>query len=218
MSPESESNQEGRIVSRWLGRLDYRSAKTLMLELVEERARDETPDTLLLVEHPPVYTRGRAEAAEDVLDPAIEIIDVERGGRITFHGPGQLVAYPIVRLWGKGRDLHRFLRLLEDVLIDCLAAFGLEGSRDPLGTGVFVSGKKIASIGIAIRRWVTFHGIALNVSTDLRAFERIRPCGFDADLMTNLALELGREPKLSEVAARLEEAMQERLAEYGSRS
>jgi len=120
-----------------------------------------------------------------------------------------------VQLRDKGRDLHRFLRLLEDVVIDTLAAWDVTATRDPRGTGVFVGQKKIASIGIAVRRWVTFHGLALNVTTDLAAFTPIRPCGFSADIMTNLEVELGgAAPPLSKVETEMTGAFRRRFAEY----
>lgn len=200
---------------RRLGRREYGPCLALMRALVEERARGSIEDTLLLVEHEPVYTAGRRRAEQDVLQDELEVVAVERGGRVTYHGPGQVVAYPIVKLEGARRDLHAWLRLLEDVMIDCLGAFGLSGTRDPMGTGVFVGGRKIGSIGIAVKRWVTFHGLALNVATDLAAFTAIRPCGFEPELMTSLAEEIGsrRVPSLDEVGDRIVEAFRSRLEE-----
>ncbi len=160
-----------------LGHQPYLKTLQRMREMVQLRARDEIPDCLLLVEHDPVVTAGRRADPSDVLDPGIEVVEIERGGRHTYHGPGQLVAYPICKLEGRARDLHAFLHLLEDVLIACLAEFGIQAGRNELGTGVYVEGRKIASIGIAVRRWVTYHGLALNVRTELSAFRAIRPCG-----------------------------------------
>jgi lipoate-protein ligase B len=186
---------------RRLGRVSYRGCLEQMRALVDARAKGAIRDTLLLVEHDAVFTAGRRDAAEDLVDTSIEVVQIERGGRITYHGPGQLVAYPIVALEGARRDLHAWLRLLEDVIIDTLSRWTLVGRRDPKGTGVFVEDRKIASIGIAVRRWISFHGLALNVTTDLDAFTAIRPCGFDSDVMTSLERELGaaHTPTLTEV-------------------
>ena len=117
---------------------------------------------------------------------------MERGGDVTWHGPGQLVAYPICKLEGEDRDLHRWLRTLEDVMIDTVSAVGLRGERDPRNTGVWVGGKKVGSLGIACRRWVTWHGLALNVNPELAWFRRINPCGLESALLSSLAVESGR--------------------------
>src|SRR5262249_53704909 len=141
--------------------------------LVESRQKDESPDTLVLVEHPHVFTLGRSRAAHDnVLAPGdVEVVEIERGGDVTYHGPGQIVAYPIVRLDGAERDLHKFLRNLEQAVIVTCARFGLHADREPGKTGVWTgppgARRKLCSIGIACRKWVTFHGLALNVTTDL---------------------------------------------------
>jgi lipoyl(octanoyl) transferase len=184
-----------------LGRLDYPAAHRRQLEVHGARKRGEIDDTLLLVEHPHVYTLGRRrEAAANVLDPGdVPVIEVERGGDVTYHGPGQLVAYPIMLLGDGERDLHRFLRNLEEAIIATLAAFGLEAGRVEGATGVWRDGRKLASIGIACRRWITFHGLALNVACDLSYFHRINPCGFDAAVMTSMTAELGRALTVAEV-------------------
>jgi lipoyl(octanoyl) transferase len=174
---------------------------------VQARQRGERADALLLVEHPHVITVGRRLGAlANLLQPGeVEVIEVERGGDVTYHGPGQAVAYPILALGEGERDLHRFLRNLEEGMILTLARFGIEGAREPGKTGVWVGGgaRKIASIGIACRKWVTFHGLALNVTTDLAYFARIQPCGFDSRVMTSMAAELGREIDLGAVKAAL---------------
>jgi lipoyl(octanoyl) transferase len=132
------------------------------------------------------------------------VVEVERGGDVTYHGPGQIVAYPILLLEEGERDLHRFLRNLEEGMIRTLARWELSAGREPGKTGVWIEGRrKIASIGIACRKWVTFHGLALNVTTDLGYFARIQPCGFDATVMTSMARELGRDVSLAEVRAAL---------------
>src|SRR5262249_28523988 len=152
------------------------------------------PDTLILVEHPHVITLGRArDARANLVAPGdVPVVEIERGGDVTYHGPGQLVAYPIVALGDGERDLHRFLRSLEDGIIGTLAALGVAAGRRAGATGVWVDGRKVASIGISCRRWVTFHGLALNVATDLGYFARINPCGFDAAVMTSVAELTGR--------------------------
>jgi lipoyl(octanoyl) transferase len=177
-----------------LGTLPYRRAHETQLEVLAERQRDERADTLLLVEHPHVITLGRRrEAAGNVLAAGdVEVVPIERGGDVTYHGPGQLVAYPIVSLREGERDLHRFLRNLEEAMILTVARYGLDAGREEGKTGVWCQGRKLASIGIACRRWVTFHGLALNVTTDLSYFSRINPCGFDAAVMTSVAAETGR--------------------------
>jgi lipoate-protein ligase B len=188
-------------MERWsvvdLGTVSYRDAWARQLALVEARQRGEEPDTLLLVEHDHVYTLGRRREAEaNVLDAGdVEVIGIERGGDVTYHGPGQLVAYPIVLLRDGERDLHRYLRNLEEAVIATCMAFGLAADREPGKTGVWMSTelgrKKLCSMGIACRKWVTFHGLALNVTTDLAYFRRINPCGFDSAVMTSMAEQVG---------------------------
>lgn len=185
-----------------LGRRGFRDTWQLQLDTVAARQRGEAPDTLILVEHDPgVITLGRSRAARsNVLAPeGVEVVEIERGGDVTWHGPGQLVAYPIVLLGDGERDLHRFLRNLEEAIIRTAADLGVTAGREAGKTGVWIDGRKLASIGIACRRWVTFHGLALNVDPDLRQFARINPCGFDAAVMTSLAAERGRAPAMAEV-------------------
>ena len=179
-----------------LGSQPYREVWARQLALVEARQKGEVADTLLLVEHAHVFTLGRSRAAEaNVLAPGdVEVIGIERGGDVTYHGPGQLVAYPIVQLEDGERDLHRYLRNLEEAVIQTCGRFGLVTDREPGKTGVWIgppgARKKLCSIGIACRKWVTFHGLALNVTTDLAYFHRINPCGFDAEVMTSMAAQL----------------------------
>ena len=189
-----------------LGRAGYREAHARQLEMVAERQRGARRDALVLVEHPHVITVGRTRGALAHILRAgdVEVVEVERGGDVTYHGPGQIVAYPILLLAEGERDLHRFLRNLEEGMIRTLARWGIAADREPGKTGVWVAGgRKIASIGIACRKWVTFHGLALNVTTDLAYFARIQPCGFDAAVMTSMARELDREVDLGEVKAAL---------------
>jgi lipoyl(octanoyl) transferase len=192
-----------------LGVLDYETARLRQLEEVERRKSPtaDLDDLLLLVEHPHVITVGRSrEAVKNVVAPGdVPVIEIERGGDATYHGPGQVVAYPIIRLREHERDLHRFLRNLEEAMILTCARWDLATDREPGKTGVWLTDRagarrKIASIGIACRRWVTFHGVALNVSTDLSYFARINPCGFEATVMTTMSHELARPLSPSTVA------------------
>ena len=181
-----------------LGTEPFRACWARQLALVEQRQRGLVPDTLLVVEHPHVFTLGRRREAEaNVLMPGdVEVIGIERGGDVTYHGPGQIVAYPIVLLGDGERDLHRFLRNLEEAVIATCARFGLTTDREPGKTGVWLTTptgmrRKLCSMGIACRKWVTFHGLALNVTSDLGYFRRINPCGFEASVMTSMAEQLG---------------------------
>jgi lipoate-protein ligase B len=191
------------------GVLDYRQAYARQLARLEARKRGEVGDALIVVEHPHVITLGRAKAATGNVVAAgdVEVVEVERGGDVTYHGPGQLVVYPIVELAEPERDLHRFLRNLEEAMIQTAAAFGVAAGREAGKTGVWIDGRKLASIGIACRRWIIFHGLALNVATDLAYFARINPCGFDPSVMTSLTRELGRVVSVAEVADHLVAAL-----------
>jgi lipoate-protein ligase B len=194
----------------WLGQgVPYEEAHQLQQRILDQRIRGEVEDTLLLLEHADTITLGRARtSADNVLDAGgIPVVRVERGGDVTWHGPGQLVAYPIVAT----RDLHAHLRALEQAVIDLLAGLGLGAGRDPRNTGVWIAGKKVCSIGIACRRWVTWHGLALNVDPDLERFARIRPCGFDADVMTRLADHLDPCPSVLDLVDPLADALERRL-------
>ncbi len=177
------------------GPTDYHAIHQLQQRLVAARAADTIGDVVLLLEHAPTITLGRTRGSEASVLPGASapVVKIERGGDATWHGPGQLVAYPIVALQGERRDLHRHLHALEDAVIALLQELGTAPVRDPRNTGVWlpIEGSdrphKVCSIGIACRRWVTWHGLALNVDVDLGAFEQIRPCGFDASVMTRLA-------------------------------
>jgi lipoate-protein ligase B len=193
-----------------LGPTRYRDGLALMDALVAARAAGETGDWLLYPDHEPVLTVGRNPSDGNVLaDTAalaragVEVVEVPRGGDVTWHGPGQLVGYPIVALDRVGRDLHRWLRLIEDALIAALASHGLSGQRSAGRTGVWLSEtEKIASIGVAVRRWVGYHGFALNVANSLEQFALIHPCGFRDIRMTSVAEQLGpRAPSLARVRA-----------------
>jgi len=186
-----------------LGRKGYREVWELQKALVDRRAEDRIPDGLILVEHDPVATLGRRGKREDVLDPGLEVFEIERGGEATYHGPGQLVGYPVVRLGPGRRDIRRYVHDLEQVLIDSLADFGIDAERHPEHRGVWIEGRKIASLGIRISRWVTSHGFALNVSTDLSYFSLMNPCGIAGCRMTSLELECAAPVPMAAVRERV---------------
>jgi lipoyl(octanoyl) transferase len=179
------------------GTVPYGEGLEWQRQLAEDRIAGRLPhDVLLLLEHPPVVTLGRNSHAEHLLQPAgIEVFEVERGGDVTFHGPGQLVGYPILDLAAYKKDLHWYLRTLEQALIAALDILAIPAARNPGFTGVWTrggaGGRKIASIGIHVKQWVTWHGFALNVTTDLAHFERIVPCGIRGVEMTSVQKERG---------------------------
>jgi lipoate-protein ligase B len=186
---------------------DYNETWELQLRLVELRAREVVPDVLLLVEHPHVITMGKSAKPENILSKDFPIYEVERGGDVTYHGYGQLVGYPIMNLAPRDKDIRRFVRGLEATLIETLDHFGISARRIEGRTGVWIGEqKKIASIGVAVRSWITFHGFALNVSTDLSCFSTINPCGYDSGVMTSMTEQLGRPVTLSEVKGPLANA------------
>lgn len=192
----------GRVLD--LGLRPYDEVWAEQLALVAARQRGEIPDTLVLVEHPEVLTLGRSAKRENLLPAAASIptFEVERGGDVTYHGPGQLVAYPILLLGDGERDLHKYLRNVEEMVLRTCATFGVEAGRQPSLTGAWTTAtppRKLASIGIAVKRWVTMHGVALNVSTDLARFQLINPCGLDAAVMTSLAACTGRAITVADV-------------------
>ena len=174
-------------------RVPYAEALAWQRQLAQDRIAGRLPhDVLLLLEHPPVVTLGRASQAAHLLDGSdIEVVEVERGGDVTYHGPGQLVGYPIIDLTGHRQDLHWYLRTLEQALIDALGRLDIPAERNPGFTGVWTRGRKIASIGVHVKQWVTWHGFALNVTTDLSAFDRIVPCGIAGVEMTSIQRETG---------------------------
>ena len=190
------------LIVRDCGTGPYQTALALQEELLARKIAGDADDYLLLVEHEPVYTLGRGADAADLRGAderlGVQAFRVGRGGGVTFHGPGQLVAYPIISL-PHGRDVHRFVRTLEGVLIDVCAAFGITAQRRVGITGTWVNDLKIASIGVGVRRWTTFHGVALNVSTDLRFFSYIVPCRMPEVRMTSMANELGSAPAMAAV-------------------
>jgi lipoate-protein ligase B len=205
MAPSSAGPTDGRVVTPLrvedLGLRSYGEVLQIQRELRHRRIEDAlAEDVLLLVEHPPVVTLGRGTRTSSLpLAPqalerrGVEVFEVERGGDVTLHAPGQLVGYPILDLRQHRQDLHWYLRSLEDVLIHALGGLGIEADRNPGRTGVWTAGRKIASIGIHVKQWVTLHGFALNVTTDLDLFDLIVPCGIPQVVMTSVAAELLRE-------------------------
>jgi lipoyl(octanoyl) transferase len=189
-----------RLIVRDLGRQPYAEVLELQRSLCRQRiAGDVQDDVLLLVEHEPVITLGRGTRATSLpLGPAelerrgVQVFEVERGGDVTFHGPGQLVGYPIIDLRRHREDLHWYLRRLESGLIAALGTLGIEAGPNPGLTGVWTGGRKLASIGIHVKQWVTFHGFALNVTTELSYFDLIVPCGIHDVIMTSVSRETGR--------------------------
>lgn len=197
------------------GHLAYREAHERQLAALTQRIAGQIGDTVFLVEHPHVYTYGRGSNLSELMPvipvearTPVELVPVERGGGVTYHGPGQLVAYPILDVRAKTGDMHKFLRWLEDVIIRTIATWGLEVSHHPTHTGVWVEERKVASLGVAVRQWISYHGIALNVSTDLRYFGAIHPCGLSPEVMASMELLTGQSIPLAQVKSRFVEEIQ----------
>ena len=193
---------------RWLGRIGFAEALAIQEKTVAARRADPTlGDELLLLEHEPVYTIGRTpdqsslRGAEHLPHP---LFPINRGGQATYHGPGQLIGYPIIDLRNCGQDLHRYLRWLEDLVVKTLATVGLTATTRAGLTGVWVDGRKIASIGVGVRHWITMHGFALNVGGDLAPFDQIVPCGIANVTMTSIENETGGEHSVADFALRVE--------------
>ncbi len=188
----------------WLGRMDYGKGLALQEEIVARHLTGEAADTLLLLEHEAVFTIGRTLDRSSLRDPAdlpAPLVETGRGGKATWHGPGQMVGYPILNLARHGQDLHRYLRALEDALIRGCRALGVSATARDGQTGVWASPqRKLASIGVGARRWISMHGFALNVTGDLSGFQAITPCGLDGVIMTSLERE-GAAPLTVEAAA-----------------
>jgi len=198
----------------WLGRVAYDEAWKLQKRLARERAAGERPDTLLLLEHPPVYTTGRRDASANLrLPPELlgaPLVETDRGGDITFHGPGQLIVYPIVDLRAARLGVVKYVRSLEEVIMRVLRDYGIESGLECGATGVWVRDEKIAAIGVRVSRpvgasggWITTHGVALNVSVDLAWFERIVPCGIADRGVTSMQQLLGESLPIGEIAKHL---------------
>jgi len=184
-----------------LGQVDYLTTMSLQERLVELKSREGLPDIVLFVEHRHVFTIGRGGKESNVLSPGeVPVYRASRGGDVTYHGPGQMVVYPLLDLRSKLRkDVHRYLRYLERVSIRTLRVFGIKAKSSPPWTGVWIGKRKVASIGLAVRRGITYHGLALNVNTDLAYFSRIVPCGLTWAEMTSMERELGRELSMEQV-------------------
>lgn len=202
--PEPVTEADTLLVARY-GLIEYGEALELQQRVHAARVAGLTPDLLLLLEHPPVLTRGRRSPSEHLLLPepelkrlGVSLHEVSRGGDITYHGPGQLVGYPIIGLGFGNRDVHGYMRRIEELLIRTIREFGIVGTRAPGRTGVWVDECKVAAIGVAIRRWVTMHGFALNCSTNLEHFRWIVPCGISEGGVTSLSRLLNREVTVDE--------------------
>jgi len=201
----------GKLLVVDLGLIEYRRAHDLQLKLVELRSRGKVPDTLLLLEHDHVITLGRRLKSMDLKSPNIPVYKIERGGEATYHGPGQLVGYTIIDLEELGIGVWDYVWKIEEALIRTIREFGLNGYRVEKYPGVWVNGRKIASIGLALSHWITYHGFALNVNPDLRYFKLIRPCGLSPEMMTSIQRELGREVDLEKVKRLVAENFREVL-------
>jgi len=193
-----------------LGLMEYENAWNLQRQLWSRRVEEELPDLLLILEHPHVITLGRRgnrihlKVSPEILEAMkIPVFHVERGGDITYHGPGQMVVYPLLGLKDYGYRLIRYVDQLEEVILHVLRDFGIEGKKDSHHRGVWANGNKIASIGVAIKRWVSFHGFALNYETDLKYFDLMDPCGLVGEKMTSMAKILGKEISRKELAERI---------------
>jgi lipoyl(octanoyl) transferase len=193
-----------------LGFIDYKEAWDLQQEIHKKRVSGEVDDFLFLLEHPNTYTLGKTAHKENLIGSEdylkknqISVYDIDRGGDITYHGPGQIVGYPIIDLNNWYKDTHKYLRELEEVIITTCSDYELNSERNPKHTGVWIGDKKIAAIGIKVSRWVTMHGFAFNVNTDLNLFNGIIPCGIQDKSVTSMKQELNREVSIQEVKEKL---------------
>jgi lipoyl(octanoyl) transferase len=193
-----------------LGLIDYKEAWDFQKEIFTKRVNSEIEDAFFLLEHPNTYTLGKTADRENLKGSEsflkrnqISVYDIDRGGDITYHGPGQIVGYPIIDLGNWQKDTHKYLRALEEVIINTCMEYNLTCDRNPKHTGVWINDRKIAAIGIKVSRWITMHGFALNVNTDLNLFEGIIPCGIQDKSVTSFKKELGKEINLSEVKDKL---------------
>lgn len=212
IAPAPPASPAAALEFRWLGSVSFEEALALQEELVAGKIADRTkPDIVLLLEHPPVYTIGRTPDLSSL--PALDrlpypLVQINRGGQATFHGPGQLIGYPIVDLTVHGQDLHVYLRKLEELIIATAAVFGVAAGRRNGLTGVWVGERKLASLGVGVRRWITMHGFALNVCGSLDGFFHITPCGISGVEMTTLERESGVSLNVAQVAETVRTAFQ----------
>lgn len=201
---------------RWLGRIAFADAFALQEDLVARKRLDHSlGDELFLLEHEPVYTIGRTPDQSSLRGSAHlphPLFPINRGGQATYHGPGQLVGYPIIDLRRCGQDLHRYLRWIEALLIKTLSSFGVSAQTRAGLTGVWVDDRKIASIGVGVRHWITMHGFALNVCGDLAPFDHIVPCGIANVTMTSIEKETGRQCSVQEASSRVEAIVARHMA------
>ena len=213
-SPSDAASLELRppCVTRWLGRINFADALELQEKIVAQKRADPTvADTFFLLEHDPVYTIGRTPDQSSLRGGSHlphPFFQINRGGQATYHGPGQLMGYPIIDLRWCGQDLHKYLRWIESLLIGFLAEFEIAGQRRDGLTGVWVEERKIASIGVGVRHWITMHGFALNVCGDLSPFDQITPCGISNVAMTSIEKETGMAVSVVEAATALEKLLE----------
>jgi lipoyl(octanoyl) transferase len=193
-----------------LGTIDYKEAWDLQKSIFDLRYQKKIDDVLLLLEHPHTYTLGKTANKQNLVGSdeflkknKVSVYDIDRGGDITYHGPGQIVGYPIIDLNDWKKDTHKYLRALEEILIQVCAEYGLQAERNPKYTGVWIEERKIGAIGIKVSRWISMHGFAFNVNTDLSLFNGIIPCGINDKEVTSLQKELGREIDLQEVKSKI---------------
>lgn len=207
-----------QLEARWLGRMPFEAALALQEKIVGERRSDDSlGDCLLLLEHDPVYTIGRTPNRSSLRGGSHlphPLFPINRGGQATYHGPGQLIGYPIINLRRCGRDLHRYLRWIEELLVETLALFELTATTRSGLTGVWIDGRKIASIGVGVRHWISMHGFALNVCGELAPFDHITPCGIDGVRMTSIEQECGTSVSVRDVAQLVETRAARRLSQW----
>jgi lipoyl(octanoyl) transferase len=219
---ESESEKSHAIAVEHWGEVSYIEALARQAEYVDGVSRELRRETLIFCSHPPVVTLGRGTKPGDVFGWQGETVEVTRGGRATYHGPSQTVVYPILDLNSRGRDLHLYMRNLEGAILETLDSFGINAMANSLqvedgseeaapATGVWIQSKKIASIGIAVRKWISFHGLALNIEHDPQAFMGMKPCGFAPGSVISMQDVLGSAPSRGSVESRLEIALLRRL-------
>lgn len=193
-----------------LGMIDYKHAWDIQRDVFSKRLHSEINDTLFLLEHPHTYTLGKVAEKENLISSddqlkelGVSVYEIDRGGDITYHGPGQIVGYPIINLKNWKEDTHEYLRGLEEIIMNVCSDYGLQTKRHPKYTGVWIEDRKIAAIGIKVSRWITMHGFAFNINTDLSYFGGIIPCGIKDKDVTSLQRELGKEVEIDEVKEKL---------------
>ena len=202
------------MIMKDLGIMKYLDAFALQEQIAEDVNQGSAQETVLLLEHFPVFTIGRGGHDSNILDHSIQAVRISRGGDVTYHGPGQLIGYPLLNLRKRGSDLRHYLRFLEEVLISVVADFGIKAFRELGKTGVWTELGKLAAIGVGVRHWVTMHGFAINVNNDLSAFERINPCGMATCPIASLEKLCGGAISIDEVKSRIGERFELMLNEW----